>query len=150
MASTKELVGLELRPYRLEIEKGKIKEFVMAIGDDNPIYRSLEAAKAEGFEGIPIPITYLQVVDSWGGYGFDELMETLGLNKVKILHGEQQYEYFLDLYAGDELSVSSKVTNVETKTGISGGMDLITIENRYTNQNGQLAAVSRKIIVHRH
>lgn len=150
MSILKDKIGLVLKPYSLEVEKGKIKEFAIAIGDDNPIYYSLEAAMAAGYEGIPIPLTFLQVIDSFGGYGSDELMEKLNLNRVKILHGEQEYEYFMDVYAGDTLSVVSKVTNVETKLGKSGGMDLVTTENEYRNQEGDLVAISRRVLVHRH
>lgn len=150
MSNVKDLVGLEYEPYSFEIEKGKIREFAQAIGDDNPIYFDLDAAKKEGFEGIPIPLTFLQVIDLWGGYSFQEKMEKLKLNPVKILHGEQHFEYLKDIYAGDVLTVSSKVINVDIKKGSSGGMDLITTENQYKNQHGDLVAISRNVTVHRH
>lgn len=146
----KELIGLEYEPYSFEIEKGKIKELAAAIGDDNPIYQSEEAAQEAGFKDVPIPLTYLQVVDTWGGYSFDEKMKILKLNPVKILHGEQEYEHLLDIYPGDVLTVNSKVIDVKVKKGSSGGMDLITTENRYKNQRGELAAISRNTTVHRH
>ena len=150
MSHVKDLVGFTFEPYRFEIEKGKIREFAEAIGDDNPIYYDLEAAKKEGFDGIPIPITFLQVVDLWGGYSFQEKVEKLKLNPVKILHGEQEYEFFKTIYAGDVLTVTAKVTHVDTKQGSSGGMDLITTEHRYVNQHDELVAISKNVTVHRH
>ncbi|MDF2680567.1 MAG: MaoC family dehydratase [Brevibacillus sp.] len=148
--NVKELIGLEFKPYQLEVEKGKIRELVNAIGDTNPIYFSLEAACEAGYEGIPIPLTFLQVIDTFGGFGFDEKMEKLKLNPVKILHGEQEYEYLGDIIAGDVLSVTSKVVSAETKSGSSGGMDLVTTENQYRNQRGELVAIARNTLVHRH
>lgn len=150
MSNVKDLVGLAYEPYSFDIEKGKIKEFAAAIGDDNPIYYDLETARKEGFEGVPIPLTFLQVVDLWGGYSFQEKIEKLQLDPVKILHGEQEYELVKDIYAGDTLTVTAKVTNVETKKGSSGGMDLITTEHRYTNQNDELVAISKNVTIHRH
>lgn len=150
MSNVKELIGLEFKPFSFEVEKGKIKELVAAIGDDNPIYRSKEAAQEAGFEGIPIPLTFLQVIDTWGGYGFDEKMTKLKLNPLKVLHGEQEYEFLKDIYPGDILTVNSKVINADVKTGSTGGMDLITTENRYRNQQGDLVAIARNTIVHRH
>ncbi len=150
MSNVKELIGLEYEPYSFEIEKGKIKELAAAIGDDNPIYQSKEAAQEAGFDDVPIPLTFLQVVDTWGGYSFDEKMKILKLNPVKILHGEQEYEHLLDIYPGDVLTVNSKVIDVKVKKGASGGMDLIKTENRYKNQRGELAAISRNTTVHRH
>jgi acyl dehydratase len=150
LSNVKELVGLEYDSYSFEIEKGKIREFAAAIGDDNPIYYDVEAAKKEGFENIPIPLTFLQVVDLWGGYTFQDKVEKLKLNPVKILHGEQVYELVEEVYAGDILTVSAKITDVNIKKGSSGGMDLITTEHRYVNQHNALVAISRNTTVHRH
>jgi len=150
LSDAKELIGLEFKPYSFGVEKGKIKELVAAIGDTNPIYSSLKAAQQAGYEGIPVPLTYLQIIDSFGGYGFEEKVEKLKLNPVKILHGEQEYEYFADIHAGDELTVNSKVIKAVTKTGSTGGMDVITTENRYTNQKGELVAIAKGTLVHRH
>lgn len=72
MSDVKDLLGLELEPYSMAVEKGKIKELAIAIGDDNPIYYSLEAAKNAGYDGIPVPLTFLQVIEYHGGYGFQE------------------------------------------------------------------------------
>ena len=150
MPNVHELIGLEYEPYSFEIEKGKIKEFAAAIGDGNPIYYDLEAAQKEGFTGIPIPVTFLQVVDLWGGYSFQDKVEKLKLNPVNILHGEQEYELVNEIYAGDVLTVTAKVINAEVKKGTTGSMDLITTENKYVNQKGELVAISRGVTVHRH
>nr|WP_256436628.1 MaoC family dehydratase N-terminal domain-containing protein [Brevibacillus sp. HB1.1] len=144
------MIGLEFKPYTMPVEKGKIKELALAIGDDNPIYYDLEAAKKEGYDGIPIPSTFLQVIDLWGGMGSVEKMEKLGLKLARVLHGQQSYEYLGDIVTGDVLSVTSKVVDAETKTGSSGSMDLVTSENQYRNQRGELVAITRNTIVHRH
>lgn len=150
LSNVKDLIGLRYDPYTFEVEKGKIRELAEAINDDNPIYYDLEEAKKEGFDGIPIPLTFLQVVDLWGGYSFEEKVEKLKLNPVKILHGEQEYELLKDIYAGDTLTITAEVINVEVKQGSSGGMDLITTENKYVNQHNELVALSRGVTVHRH
>jgi len=134
----------------MEVEKGKIREFAEAIGEDNPIYYGVEAAEKEGFKGIPIPLTFLTAIDFWGGPTFDEKMEKLNLNPLKVLHGEQEYEYVGDIYAGDTLTVQAEVINAVVKKGSTGGMNLITTENQYTNQDGNLVAKSKNVTVERH
>lgn len=150
MSNVQDLLGLELEPYSMAVEKGKIKELAIAIGDENPIFYSLEAAKEAGYKGIPVPLTYLQIIDYHGGYGFQEKMDLLKLNPVKILHGGQEYEYLGDIYAGDELHVTSKIIRADTKLGSTGGMDFITEETRYTNQKGELVAIAKITLIHRH
>lgn len=150
LSNVKELIGFKYKPYSFEIEKGKIKEFAAAINDDNPIYYDLEAAKKEGYEGIPIPFTFLQAVDLWGGYDFQTKVSLLKLNAVKILHGEQEYEIIKEIYAGDTLTVNAEVIDVQIKKGASGGMDIITTEHKYVNQHGELAALSKNVLIQRH
>lgn len=150
MSAIKDLIGLELTPYTYSVEKGKIRELAAAIGDPNPIYYDEEAAKSEGYDGIPIPLTFLQVIDLWGGYSFEQKCQKLNLNPVKILHGEQGYEFFKPIYADDVLTVSGKVADVKVKQGSSGGMNLITLEFEYRNQYNELVARSRNVTIERH
>ncbi|MBX9973610.1 MaoC family dehydratase N-terminal domain-containing protein [Cytobacillus firmus] len=150
MSAVKDLIGLELAPYTYSVEKGKIRELVLAIGDPNPIYYDEEAARNEGYDGIPIPLTFLQIIDLWGGYSFQQKCELLNLNPVNILHGEQGYQFVKPIYAGDVLTVSGKVSDVKTKIGTSGGMNLITLEFEYRNQHNELVALSRNLTIERH
>lgn len=149
LSKAEDLIGMEFEPYSLAVEQGKIRELALALGDDNPIYYDLEAAKKEGYKGIPTPPTFFQVIDLWGGLGTAEKMEKMKLNLVRVLHGQQEYEYLGDIVAGDVLSVTSKVVDVVTKTGSSGVMEFVTLENQYKNQRGELVAKSRNTIVHR-
>ncbi|MEH6943313.1 MaoC family dehydratase N-terminal domain-containing protein [Bacillus sp. JJ722] len=150
MSNVKDLIGVEYEPYSMAVEKGKIKELALALGDDNPIYFDLEAAKKEGYENIPMPPTYLQVIDLWGGLGSVEKVEKLKLNLVRVLHGQQSYEYLGDIVAGDILYVTGKVVDAETKSGSTGAMDFITSEYYYKNQRDELVAIARSTLVHRH
>ncbi|MCS0671272.1 MaoC family dehydratase N-terminal domain-containing protein [Cytobacillus firmus] len=143
-------MGVELTPYTYSVEKGKIKELAAAIGDPNPIYYDEDAARKEGYDGIPIPLTYLQVIDLWGGYSFEQKCQMLNLNPVKILHGEQGYQFLKTIYAGDKLTVLGKVADVKVKQGSSGGMNLITLEFEYRNQFNELVARSRNVTIERH
>jgi acyl dehydratase len=150
MRTVRDLIGVELAPYTYSVEKGKIRELAAAIGDPNPIYYDEASAINEGYEGIPIPLTFLQVIDLWGGYSFEEKCQMLDLNPVKILHGEQGYKFLKPIYANDILTVSGKVTDVKIKQGSSGGMNLITLEFEYRNQKNELVALSRNLTIERH
>lgn len=150
MSNVKDLIGLEFEPYSMAVEKGKIKELALAIGDDNPIYYDLEAAKKEGYDNIPVPPTFLQVIDLWGGLGSTEKVEKLGFKLTRVLHGQQAYEYLGDIVAGDILSVTSKLVEAETKTGSTGAMDIVVTENQYRNQRRKLVAITRNTLIHRH
>jgi len=142
-----EFMGYEFKPWQFTVEKGKIREFAMAIGDENPVYVSHGAAREAGFADITIPPTFLTAVDMWGGLDFFQLMEILHLNPAKVLHGEQEYVYYGEIYAGDELTVSGRVSDVQGKSGGKGAMNVFTIETTYTNQKSDLVAVARSVVV---
>ena len=52
-------VGLELPHYIFVVERVKIREFVEAIGDDNPIFLDREAAISAGYQDTPCPPTFI-------------------------------------------------------------------------------------------
>lgn len=108
-------VGMEFEPYQFTIERGKIKEFALAIGDDNPIYFDREAAQQAGFRDVPMPPSFATVIDLWAGPDFESLVTLLEMNPLKVLHGEQGYDYLNDICAGDEISVKTRVTEAITK-----------------------------------
>ncbi|WP_147531640.1 MaoC family dehydratase N-terminal domain-containing protein [Bacillus marasmi] len=138
-------LGLEFAPYSFSVERGKIKEFAQAIGDDNNIYHNVEAARAAGFRDIPITPTFATVIDMWAGPNFEQLMETLEVNPLKVLHGEMQYTYLGDICAGDTISCTSKVTEVTEKRK----MNFFTIETEYKNQDDKLVLISKSLIIER-
>lgn len=143
--------GLEFENYSMPVERGKIKELVMAIGDKNPIYVDPGAARLAGYRDITIPPTFMQVIDMWSGvHDFDSKCKKLEMNPLKVLHGEQEYEYLGDIYPGDQITGSTRVTDVSVRTGSSGGMNIFRLETRYTNQHGQLVMISRSSIIERH
>jgi hypothetical protein len=47
---SKEAVGKKLDRFDFIVERGKVKEFCLAIGETNPIYFNLEEARKAGYE----------------------------------------------------------------------------------------------------
>ena len=142
-------VGLTLPGFSMTVERGKIREMALAIGDNNPIYFDSDAARQAGFRDITAPPTFLEVIDMWAGADFMTLCRELELNPVNVLHGEQEYEYLADICAGDEISGRCQVVDFSTKSGSSGGMNIISLETTYTNQDGQLVAIARSKTIER-
>ncbi|WP_366922023.1 MaoC family dehydratase N-terminal domain-containing protein [Metallumcola ferriviriculae] len=141
--------GFKFPEFTMTIERGKIREFIRAVGDDSPIYTNVQAAEEAGFQDTTIPPTFMQVADMWSGPDFMTQCEQLEINPVMILHGEQEYEYLGDVYPGDEITGSCQVVDIRTKKGSSGGMNIIQLETMYHNQHDQPVMVSRTKIIER-
>lgn len=147
MAINREMIGKPLSPTTFEVERGKIREFASAIGDTNPLYHDPEAARAAGYEDLPIPPTFPTTFSHWGKKAKDAPPEDLGFPFARVLHGEEEYTYLAPIYPGDTLTGVRTLLNVEEKQGKSGKMEIATLETVYTNQHGQQVLRSRTMAV---
>jgi len=142
-------VGTEYPPIIWEVERGKIKELAKAIGDPDPVYLDKEAAIAEGYEDTPAPPTFLTVPMMWCDK-MPAIINDLKINFMMVLHGEEEYEYYQQIYPGNVITGIPKVVKMEEKTSKSGAkMDMITMEVLYTNQRGEKVAKARSLLVER-
>jgi acyl dehydratase len=142
-------VGKEYPPVIWEVERGKIRELVRAIGDPNPVYTDRDAAVAQGYKDVPASPTFLTVPAMWCNILATVLLDA-SVNVAMVLHGEEEYEYFAEIYPGDILTGVPKLVSVEEKESKSGRMmHMVTIETGYTNQRGEKAAKARTLIVER-
>lgn len=144
MGAPEDKKGLEFKPYQGKIERGKIREMVQAIGDPNPIYTDPEVARQEGLKDITIPPTFMESLDMWEGASFDDLVALLEMDPRKVLHLEQEYEYFAPVYPEDVIRAQTVVSDVKTKRN---GMALYTLETTYHNQENQLVMKSKMVLV---
>jgi acyl dehydratase len=145
----KSKVGKEYAPIVWEVERGKIREMARAIGDLNPIYVDREAARKEGYRDTPVPPTFLTVPMMWSS-SMPVLINDLKINFFMVLHGEEGYEYYQDIYPGDIITGIPKVVSVEEKESKAGKkMDMVTVEILYTNQSGDKVGKARTLLVER-
>jgi len=142
-------VGKEYPLIIWEVERGKITEFAKAIGDFDPIYQDRDTAIKQGYKDTPAPPTFLTVPMMWSSV-MPGVINDLQINFMMVLHGEEEYEYYRQIYPGDRLTGIPKAVSIEEKTSKSGNkMDMITIEILYTDQSGEKVAKARTLLVER-
>ncbi|TFG89743.1 MAG: MaoC family dehydratase [Syntrophobacterales bacterium] len=142
-------VGKEYPPITWEVERGKIREFAKAIGDLNPIYHDKESAVKEGYTDCPVPPTFLTVPMMWSDK-MPSVIDDLKINFMMVLHGEEEYEYYRQIYPGDVITGTLRVANIEEKETRSGSrMDMVTLEVLYKNQKGEDVAKAKTLMVER-
>jgi acyl dehydratase len=141
-----DLIGREFPPFEMPVEKGKIREFALAIGDDNPVYS--DPAYASGTWGdIVAPPTFTATKAFWRKA--ESLSELAGLPPHYRLHGEEEYEYLGPILAGDILTCRSRVAEAYEKPGRRGGkMTFIVVEYIFWNQRGEKVLISRTTSIH--
>lgn len=145
MSDRSKLVGIELSRFSFQVERGKIRELVQAIGDDNPLYTDPTYARAQGYRDIIAPPTFGTCMEFWGGQDFMAMCSKLQLNPVKVLHGEQEYHYLGEIYPGDIIEALCVLKDYVNK----GKMHLFIMETNYRNQTGETVLISRSTIIER-
>ena len=144
----KSKIGYSFPPFTIEVERGKIRELALAIGDDDPIYQSREAAQAAGYPDVPLFPTAPTLFTFWGNAKMVSQIVSLGINVMRVLHGEEEYEYLAPINAGDILTGVMTVVDGKTRQGKDGSsLDILTTEIRYTNQHGQPVLNAREMIL---
>ena len=141
-------LGYSFPSFTLDVERCKIHELTLAIGDENPIYHSREAALANEYKDVPISPTTPTIFSFWGNTQIWNQLASTGLNISRILHGEEEYQFQAPIYPGDRLTGVMTIINGKTRRSKDGSsMDIVTLETRYTNQEDQLVLTARTTMV---
>lgn len=152
----KQFIGKADPPIVRHVERGAIKRYAEAVGNDNPLYQDDEYARRSlygsiiappGFFGWPTktPCSCTGLADIVG-----ELQAALARGGFpRILDGGISYDFFLPVRAGDILIASPKVTGLSEKEGKGGTMIICNFETTYTNQNGNLVAKANQTFIAR-
>ena len=143
----KSKVGYSFPPFTIEVERGKIRELALAIGDDNPIYQSKEAARAAGYPDVPIYPTSPTAFSFWGNAQMVGQLASLGINLMRVLHGEEEYEYLAPIYPGDTLTGVMRLVDARSRQTQGATLDILTIETDYANQHETLVLKARQVVI---
>jgi acyl dehydratase len=139
-------VGRAFTPVTARVEPGRLRFFLNTLGEGNPVYRDVEAARGAGYAAPPVPPTYLFCLEMMDATEPFEFLTALNIDLARVLHGEQRFDYHAPVVLGDTLTFRSRVTSVTDKKG--GAMTLIVVETAITNQNGaHVADASRTVVV---
>jgi len=154
----KSKLGYTFPSQVMAVEKGKIIEFAMAIGQKGepekikPIYFDEAAAKRAGYPGVVIPPTFPTRMIFGVGGGIIGVVNALGINLGRLLHGEEEYEYFGSVCAGDVITGTMKVVEMydkEKKNKPGEFMEFTVVETEMRNQHGELVVKARSVLIER-
>lgn len=139
----KSVIGVDSKPATEEVEKGAIRKFAAAVGDENPLYGDEDYCKKGGFGSLVAPPTFLTT------FRASEVPDIkMQFGKVG-LHGGQSYEFYKPIKAGDKITYSNRVAEVYERDGRTGKMVFMVIETTFKNQDGEKVAVARSTGIRR-
>lgn len=137
-------IGHELPVTEFAVERGRLRSFAKAIGETDPVYTELATARAAGYADLPAPPTFLFSAELDSNVVFS-MLEMLGVELDRILHGEQSFDYLRPVVAGDTVTVHSQIAEIYARK--AGALQFVVTESVVRNQHKHEAARMRSVIV---
>ena len=131
------LVGLHYRyPDFYEVGREKIREYAVAVKNDDEAFFDEKAADKLGYDAILAPLTFISVF----GYTAQLAMfhhNNIAITDAKIVQVDQELHFHMPVTAGDKLYCDVYVDSVRQ----SFGTDIIRTKNVVTNDKGETVQV---------
>ncbi len=156
MAADTSVIGKQTTAARVVVEAGPVAAFAAAVKDDNPVFRDVAAARAAGFDNIPVPPTWTFVQSFWnqavpqppdptgGDNPMHKLMGELFGKGALVLHGEQEFEYHRQIVVGDTLVGEGTITDVYEKDSETANMTFVVVSTEWRDEKtGEPVATER-------
>lgn len=144
--------GVQVDPVKVLVERGRIRFFSQVLGQTDPVHFDLEAARAAGHPDLVAPPSFFVVLESSANEerklrGTPTAPELVKVDYRYLLHGEERYFYEAPIYAGDEVEISTVITDFYDKKG--GAMEFVTYESRIVHPERGLLVRSQRSLLHR-
>ena len=118
-------------PDHYEVGREKIREYAIAVKNDDPSFHYEEAAAELGHAGLLAPLTFISVF----GYQAQSAFfanANIGIQDAKIVQVDQELKFLLPIKVGDRLYCDVYVHGVRQ----AHGTDIIVTKNIITNEAG--------------
>jgi acyl dehydratase len=127
-----EAKGKAYPPHEYEVGREKIREYALAVGEDNPVYFDREAARAAGFRDVPAPPMFA-VVYSGGALIPAVLDPEVGIDVGRMVHGGQEFVWGEPVCSGDTIVTDVALADLYERDG----RRFYVFESRSRNGDGR-------------
>ena len=138
MAPKTEAVGKTYPSVSYAVGREKVREFAGVVGEEDPRYHDVEAAREAGYADVVAPPMFA-VVYSGGAIGPALFDPEVGIDFAQMVHGGQEFVWGAPVVAGDEISTEVEVKDISER----GGLQFFVFESRSTNQDGETVCTGK-------
>jgi acyl dehydratase len=127
-----EAIGKTYPAVTYAVGREKVREYAYAVGETNPLYLDVDAARAEGFADVVAPPMFAVV---FAGRAITPALfdPEVGIDFPNMLHAGQEFIWGPLVVAGDEITTTTEVKDVSER----GGMGFYEFETVSRNQRGE-------------
>jgi len=134
VALSEKIVGMHYRhPDHYVVGREKLREYAVAVKNDDAAYFDEKAAAELGHDALPAPPTFISVF----GYQAQSAFfanANIGITDMQIVQVDQVLKFLRPIHAGDTLYCDVYVDSVRQ----AHGTDIIVTKNIVTNDKGDI------------
>ena len=136
MSVPTEKIGKRFPTVFYAVGREKIREYAEAVGERNPVYLDVDAARAAGHADVVAPPMFVVV---YAGRAFLQALfdPELEIDFAHLVHGGQEFRWEQPVVAGDEVSTALEFKDTRERAGLRFDV----FESVSTNQRGQTVSV---------
>ena len=132
--SLEDVVGMHYRyPDHYVVEREKIREYAVAVQNDDPAFFEEKAAAELGYNGLLAPLTFISVLGYKAQLAFLRA-SNIGIQDEQIVQVDQTLKFLSPISAGDKLYFDVYVESHRQ----AHGTDIVVTKNTITNEAGDV------------
>jgi hypothetical protein len=133
VALSSKIVGMHFRyPDFYEVGREKIREYAVAVKNDDSAYHDESAAADLGHSSLPAPLTFISVFGYQAQTAFFA-EANIGITDAQIVQVDQELKILQPIKAGDRLHCDVYIHSYRQ----AHGTDIIVTKNIITNDKGE-------------
>lgn len=132
MAVNTEAIGKTYPAVLYAVGREKVREYAYAVGETNPLYLDVDAARAAGYADVVAPPMFAVV---YSGRAVTPALfdPEVGINFANMLHAGQEFAWGPLVVAGDEITTTTEVKGISER----GGMEFYEFETVSRNDRDE-------------
>ena len=132
MSLSERIVGMHFRyPDHYVVGREKLREYAVAVKNDDPAYHDDDAAAELGHASLPAPLTFISVFGYQAQTAFFA-NANIGITDMQIVQVDQVIKFVKPIHAGDKLYCDVWVDSVRQ----AHGTDIIVTKNVISDDKG--------------
>lgn len=135
-------IGRTTDPRLNEVERGAVKRFAEAVGEQSPWCLDASAARAMGYSSVVAPLGFACALEAG-----EDLRGALGVPLRQLVLSEVSLENERMLVAGDKVLVTAKVAEVGERQSPAGSVEYAVIEDEGRDEAGRFVYRLRRTYV---
>jgi acyl dehydratase len=116
VAVNTDVIGRSYPPTTYAVGREKVREYARAVGESDPLYLDVEAAREAGYDDVVAPPMFA-VVYAMPAVAQGMFDPAVGIDFGRLVHAGQEFAWGPLVVAGDEISTTLTVKDVSERRG---------------------------------